>query len=406
MTDLNSLYMMAQGHDSDPFGAFFEGRRIKQNDTVMQNKLAELARMDQARPLMGRALQGDSSALEGLAGLDPSSYMDVRKYQTGQQAAQREISDDEKKRIAGALLAADTPEKWAQTIDYLEKQGHQVDPDERDFNNRDAFLGMQGVKPATGGGFNLSPGQTRYDAAGNVVAQNGGQDGAGRPPSGFRWTSDGNLEPIKGGPQDPAVKGSKNARLSPMPAELASRIGLAEDFGRQYPAIRKAVEEGAFGEPELLAGSDNLAKRRDMLLRRGQQGEILREIKGGSEALTRMLTGAGMNVGEAQNEVQQYLPEASDTTATVLSKMDMLKRRLDSMVERASAGRVQPNAVDNGQQDNPVYSGADGITEADLPTVMTEAEEAISAGADPQAVIDRLIEMGVDPNFAGTLISD
>jgi hypothetical protein len=161
-----------------------------------------------------------------------------------------------------------------------------------------------------------------------------------------------------------------NTRLSPMPAELAARIGLAKDFGRQYPNLVKEVEGGIFGEPELTAGAENLGKRRDMMLRRGKQGEILREIKGGSEALTRMLTGAGMNMAEATNEVQQYLPEATDTSATILQKMSMLQRRLDSMVNEASAGRVsagQPQAQPEQQQESEYNLGTQFDDAAQIP---------------------------------------
>lgn len=195
-----SLYEMAQGPAFDPVESFYAGRNARAQDKFNQNKLAELARADQARPLMGKALMGDTGSLNALAGLDPNAYMDVANMQSKQQAAQRELNDAEKQQIAGALYAADTPEKWTATINWLKQNGHDVEPEAMDFANRDALmgasLGAAGMmkadqwqkgygldqmnaetsrinamkKPEGGAGFALAPGQTRYDANGAVIA--------------------------------------------------------------------------------------------------------------------------------------------------------------------------------------------------------------------------------------------
>ncbi len=136
-----SLYEMAQGPDFDPTESFFAGRSLAYQNNMQKNKLAELARADQARPLIGNALMGNQGAMKSLAGIDPNAYMDVGKYQSGQAKAQREISDAEKQQIVGALYAADTPEKWTATINWLKQNGHDVEPEAMDFANRDALMG-------------------------------------------------------------------------------------------------------------------------------------------------------------------------------------------------------------------------------------------------------------------------
>lgn len=55
---------------------------------------------------------------------------------------QKKFDAEDRQQVAGALYAADTPEKWAATIDFLEKSGHEIDDNERDFNNRDAMIGQ------------------------------------------------------------------------------------------------------------------------------------------------------------------------------------------------------------------------------------------------------------------------
>lgn len=422
-----SLYEMAQGPDFDPLEAFMQGRRARFDDRLRQNKLAEMARMDQARPLMAGALRGDRNALGRLADFDPAGYMDVNKFQNAQAQVQREISDADMQKVAGVAYGADTPEKWRQGMAYLKSQGMDIDDADMDFANRDAFLGMAGGLGGTMKRDQFDRGQklSQFNAETsrmNAEKRNAGGQGQNRPPSGYRWSSDGNLEPIQGGPADPKLKGQKTTRLSPMPAELAARIGLAKDFGAQVPGLKEVISGGLFGEPT------DFQKRADMLLQRGEAGRVYREIRAGSEAITRMLTGAGMNMAEAQNEANMYLPGQFDTTETILNKIDQLNRRLNQMVGEASAGRVssgikpQVDFQPQQPQQEQSYPGADGVTEQDqgggfdagqeqglteqdLPDLMSGAQQAIADGADPEAVIQRLIEMGVDPQYAGTLVN-
>ena len=54
-----------------------------------------------------------------------------------------------------------------------------------------------------------SVGGALVDSSGRVVYQ--GQEAGGKPPVGYRFTADGNLEAIKGGPADPHVKAANGA---------------------------------------------------------------------------------------------------------------------------------------------------------------------------------------------------
>lgn len=119
-----------------------------------------------------------------------------------------------------------------------------------------------------------------------------------------------------------------------LPAEVAARVGLAENFGKHYPQIRKDIAEGGrFG---------GTAGRAGLIARTGQQGETYRDIVSGAEAMTRMLTGAGMGQGEAQREADQYLPAWNDSETTILSKLDRLQERLKDMTAKIYEGRGTP----------------------------------------------------------------
>lgn len=368
----------------DPLGDLYEGRKTR----FATN---EMNRADQARPLMGQALQGDTNALNSLAGIDPQGFMEVSGFQDKRQKAADEKADAISERVAAMLNWADTPEKWQVATQRLQANGFELEPEELDFNNRGAMLAeYQSIKEQQAQA-NADRGFDIRDRGLDIQEQRLAQGtGGNKPPMGYQWNPDGTQSFIKGGPADPTVKNAKNSRLSAMPAELAARIGLAKDFSRQYPGLRAQIEAGELGEPDITAGAENLGKRRDMVMRRGKQGEILREIKGGSEALTRMLTGAGMNLGEAVNEVKQYLPEATDTSATIISKLDMLHRRLESMVTEASAGRVSsgttmeapPEQTDQAEEIPP-----EAVEEllAD-PSGAAEFDEIFGAGAAAQVL--------------------
>lgn len=390
-----NLYDMVAGagqYGFDPLGDIHEGRKTRFANDAMR-------REDAARPLMGQALQGDTNALNSLAGIDPQGFMEVSGFQDKKADAERKRQEALSDRVASLLNWADTPEKWQQATQRIQANGIELEPAELDFNNRGAVLAEyqtikeQQAQENAQRGFDIR--DRSLDIQEQRLAQQGG-DGRGNPPMGYKWNADGTQSFVEGGPADPNVKNAKNTRLSAMPAELASRIGLAKDFSRQYPGLRAKIEAGAFGEPDLTAGADNIAKRRDMGLRRGVQGEILREIKGGSEAVTRMLTGAGMNLAEAENEVRQYLPELTDTSATIISKLDMLHRRLEGMVTEASAGRVASGTT---MGETIVDPEQPAVGEVEAPaeetgTIPTEAVEELLADPSAAAEFDEVFGAG------------
>lgn len=175
-------------------------------------------------------------------------------------------------------------------------------------------------------------------------------------PAGFQLDTAGGLKPIPGGPADPAylrTKGDKqnapsgyrwidpenpNAGMVAIPggpgekvdAEVAGRLGLAKSFLGQLPDIRKRVEAG-----EITGPIDAAQAYAGM----GGPGEIRRQIDSGAESLLRMLTGAGMIKDEAKNYVRRYQFSPTDTSTTVLSKLNQLERELNSVGETVGKGR-------------------------------------------------------------------
>lgn len=370
-----SLYEMAQGPNVSLFDSWQTGKNAAFGDKFNKFKLSDLQRMEQARPLMGRALMGDKGSLASLAGIDPNAYMDVAGYQSKQAAAQREVSEAEKQKVAGALYAADTPEKWAATINYLEKQGHAIDDEDRDFGNRNAFLGaMQGIKgatqadqfnrgygldvmnaetsrinamkPAASGGFTLVPGQARYDAAGNLLTQ--------APPK----------------PVQPRALTTvdKNAILE---ADDQVQTGKnAIDMLNQALALNDKAGSGATaGTQAFLARNDPTGFFDDA--KGAATTDFNNIIKG--QALSSMKAIFGGNPTEGERAILLELQGAADKSPTerktiIERGIELAKRRVMFNMERAKelrSGRYFGDAttVEPSQQ---TYPGADGITGQDI----------------------------------------
>ena len=202
--------------------------------------------------------------------------------------------------------------------------------------------------------------ETERYHSGSLANQKATADRLANPvPEGFRRTEAGAFEPVSGGPADPAYlrqvpkkTESQNAPsgyswrdpndhsrgVDPIPggpgekvdAEVAGRLGLAKSFLKQLPAIKKDVEAGAvtglWDATKALAGV-------------GRAGEVARQIASGADALTRLLTGAGMNNTEATEYANRYRLGPTDTADKVKSKLEQLEVELNTIGSEVGKGR-------------------------------------------------------------------
>lgn len=157
----------------------------------------------------------------------------------------------------------------------------------------------------------------------------GGVGGGYKAPTGYRAIDPNNpeagLEPIPGGPAEE------------IPGELAARLGMSKSFLERAPDLRKKLAAGALTGPW---------DQRFALNGWGERGQLYQEMQSGTDALMRLLTGAGMNATEAEAYAQRYLPTGSDTAETAVAKLDRLARELEATAIEAGKGRggfsVQP----------------------------------------------------------------
>lgn len=166
-------------------------------------------------------------------------------------------------------------------------------------------------------------------------------------PSGFRWINPDKrelgVEPIPGGPGE-QISG-----------ELAARIGMADSFLGQAPALRDRLTSGDMTGP-----IDSLAAQFGY----GHRGETYRQLQSGTDALMRLLTGAGMNETEARAYAERYLPTMKDSPESAAGKLDQLIRELEATKGVAMRGRGGKPETLPGGANKPITEMSDQELEA------------------------------------------
>jgi hypothetical protein len=160
-----------------------------------------------------------------------------------------------------------------------------------------------------------SAAKTRAEAADGV------NRGGSKAPTGYRWAGDGALEPIPGGPADPATKGAK---LAKPPTEgqakallFGSRMQIADDALRELegrgsltPSYAKQAADAVptwAGGRLLSAGANTFASADEQQVEQAQRDFI--------NAVLRRESGAAIGKDEFTNAQQQYFPQPGDSAA-------------------------------------------------------------------------------------------
>lgn len=233
-----------------------------------------------------------------------------------------------------ALFTGNDPEGKAMFLEALHADPEDIDPS----NSYQIMTKLAGIKKKLGyesPDLRMSKEKDQLDLdykrsqinANNSLADlrsnKGRGDGGGasgqKPPSGYRFTADGqSLEAIPGGP------GEKIA------AELSARLGLANKFLGESGDIKEQLRRGkATGAIDYAVGA----------VGRGVSGKIQRRVEDGADALQRMLTGAGMPVSEATNYANRFKITYKDDAATAVDKIDNLEKNLQAQIEMSMRGR-------------------------------------------------------------------
>ena len=383
------------------------------------NAARERNKENKLKQLMGGALQGDQRKLAELAGQSPEAWMKVRGF-----------TDDQKKaavqKYTSMAYAAKTPQQWQQFVNTARAEGFEFDPGEDAFENRDQFI-AQGFTAAEQMGFDLD----RLKAANSGGANEHG------------------LQPVWGtGPDGKPMlfqlnKGGANPRQVQFPEGFTPEPGVQFlDTGLGYIPANKRTgipQAGAGVVPKDVAGAaheaalgkdsgEAAALYASLNSKMPGLKKVVDELNALADQATYTQTGQAYNwlrketgfpptdaavarakyVAMVDNQVLPMLRDTfgsqftvvegeslratlGDPNKTPAEKKAVLEAFIEQKVRNIEAAAIQ------GKVKQP-QGGA--LTEADLPNAMQEAQEAIANGADPQAVIQELIKMGVDPTYA------
>lgn len=150
------------------------------------------------------------------------------------------------------------------------------------------------------------------------------------------------------------IPGTSKLPNTPIAAEVAGRIGLANQFlDNDLPGIRQAIQGGAM---------NGVLERGQLAFGAGEPGRLYGRIQAGVDALRRNLTGAGMNNSEIDEYVGRYLPTTLDGSDNMLLKLAALEADLKATRDAVLAGRNpipelagkskdRPNTLPSSQRD-------------------------------------------------------
>lgn len=177
--------------------------------------------------------------------------------------------------------------------------------------------------------------------------------GLGKPPSGYRWTSGGGLEPIKGGPADASTKTGAPTEGERKAATLLKRLEFSEK--QLQAAIKNApgaakpgyVAEAVRSIP--IVGGDtpaNVLTGQDRQRVEAAQLDIL-------DAALTLGTGAAYTKEQLRGYARSYFPQIGDDTKTVKDKEARLKNIIDAAYIAAGRAASPPEgAAGAGSQRN------------------------------------------------------
>lgn len=192
------------------------------------------------------------------------------------------------------------------------------------------------------------------------------EDAANKPPSGYRWADPSNpeagLQPIPGGPGDPAVKAAGNPSEDERKAAgYMNRIQLGQDTigsitGKNPEAAKQSlIQRGASMLPVFGEDLSNLAASTDRQRVEAAQLDML-------DAALTLNTGAAYTREQLKGLTKSYFPQIGDDPATIQDKTS----RLNALIEtaRIRAGRAAPQAP--APQAAPAQGGLSADEEAEL----------------------------------------
>ncbi len=309
-------------------------------------------------------------------------------------------------KVGSVLYSADTPEKWAQGISYLESQGIEVDEHERDFANRDAILGeLTSVADQMKQGVDLQKlAIDRQNAGTNALrARNAGATAQAKPlsPEGKRQAD------IKAG----IITPEQANRPKTLSATEFKEVVKAEDvISNAEMAIEQLEEAEKINETAgggYFAGMQSFAARNDPTgFFDDEQGQATTNFKNLvlNQALAQLKAIFGAAPTEGERSILIDLQASIDKSPE--ERKPILKRAISMAEKRLKLNQDRVKKIQGGTYGTPEDAEADGEAESaesdgttlddNTRLLLEQAKEALEAGAPEDAVLQKLEELGID----------
>jgi len=277
----------------------------------------DLNRLDEQDKLLGQQEVGQNRRLLQAQGLDP----DLAQAAPGiRSLIEKQLALKSAQEERGAQLAADR--EWK----TQEAEANRIERGEQQAADRVAREDLRKLP-------------TQHIS----ITNTGG--GQGKAPAGYRWTEDGNLAPITGGPADPAVKGDKpltdaQAKDVVYGTRAAQAQNVLDSVGINYTPMKLDIARGA----EKVPGGRALANT--ALLGEGEQ-MVDQAQRNFINAVLRRESGAVISPDEFSNARKQYFPEPGD--GELVLKQKKANRELVISGLATGAGKVGAKDVEKEQ---------------------------------------------------------
>lgn len=323
-----------------------------------RNRLAELDTL--GRELQGKALGGDQNALAQLGQVNPQAYMQTKQFTTEQK--QTFLKD-----FARSAYDADTPEKYAAVVNRFRQQGHQFDPGEDAFENRQSMIN-QVIDIGDRMGMDLRREESKRAQANADRNYQLARDRMNAPPdapSGYRYAANGSLEFIPGGPADPS-KPVPTRNMRPT-GDQSNAAGFYDRMAASNKTISALEQQGTdywqnFARNYAPGGTSAYFMTPEFQQYDQAQRDFI-------NAQLRKESGAAIGESEFENARRQYFPQPGDSPQVIKQKAQNRQIAIDAMHRTAGpalqmgqqqavpqqSGELQPGAVEDGY----VFLGGD-----------------------------------------------
>jgi hypothetical protein len=345
---------------------------------------ADAERRNRILEIGGLAGQGDyqGAADKALAYGDFESGNNLLNIAQGQ----KKEAQLDKDRLAGALFAAkDDPAKWASVIQYAKSNGIEIDPEEEDFNTGPTLL-MRSMTPE--GQLKAQQTDRAYDLdvqRETRLAQEGTRTKRRTQITdidGKRTLVDmdsGEVIKELGGSPSRSLRANNDQNNA---AGFYDRLVDAEKVLSDPDVTSAATDYVGKAKANAPLGIGNyLATPEYQKFDQAQRNFI--------NAVLRKESGAAIAQSEFDNAALQYFPQPGDSEEKIAQKAQNRATVIAAMKRTAASALQQPQ-----------QTGANEMPTGEAETAFADARDAIAQGADPQAVMQELIQMGIDPQMA------